>query len=414
MAADPQTPSPPPIEQDIVQTEAFRHDPYPTYRLWRQTDSVRWIAPWGCWGLTRRDDVIEVLSQPERFSNRSRVTNIIEQRRDTAFLDRIQPLLQHFQQGLINVDPPEHTRLRRLLQKAFSPRVLRELKPRAEQIVDQTLSQAAQRNEVDLIQDLAFPLPVTILVELLGVDQEMSETFKRWSKEIIAFQAHPNPTDEVVLGSQEALLEMREFLRAEVERRRGAPRRGLLDDLIAVEESGARLTVEEILSMGVSLLVAGHETTTHLIGSSLFHFMGNSAQKALALRDEASLANAVEEVLRFESPIQRLARTVTEDCAIRGQPIPAGSTVLCLLGAANRDPEHIEDPDSFDVTRPRANHQAFGHGVHFCIGAALARLEAPIAIAGFFDRFPGAELTEAEPIWESGAFRGLQKLPVRL
>ena len=414
MAADPQTPSPPPIDQDIVQTEAFRHDPYPTYRLWRQTAPVRWIAPWGCWGLTRRDDVIEVLSQPERFSNRSRVTNIIERRRDAAFLNRIQPLLQHFQQGLINVDPPEHTRLRRLLQKAFSPRVLRELKPRAEQIVDQTLSLAADREEIDLIQDLAFPLPVTILVELLGVDQEMSETFKRWSKEIIAFQAHPNPADEVVLGSQDALLEMREFLRAEVERRRGRPRRGLLDDLIAVEESGARLTVEEILSMGVSLLVAGHETTTHLIGSSLFHLMGSSAQKALALRDDASLANAIEEVLRFESPIQRLGRTVTEDCTIRGQSIQAGSTVLCLLGAANRDPEHIDDPDSFDVTRPRSNHQAFGHGVHFCIGAALARLEAPIAIAGFFDRFPEAKLAESEPVWESGAFRGLQKLPVRL
>lgn len=411
MPPNPPSPSDP---SQAVSSEAFQRDPYPFYTQWREHAPILWVAPWNCWALTQRRHVLEVLRQPQTFSNRSRVTNIIERRQSPEFLKRIQPLLQHFQQGLINVDPPDHTRLRRLLQKAFSPKVLRDLKPRAEAIVNDALHAAAPRPDVDLIRDLAFPLPVTILVELLGVDPAMTERFKRWSTEIIAFQAHPNPSESLILRSQEALLEMREYLRDAVQSRRGAPRTGLLDDLIAVEESGARLDVEEILSMGVSLLVAGHETTTHLIGSAIYHLLRNPDQRELALNDASSLDNAIEEILRFESPIQRLARTVTQDITLGDQAIRQGDTVLCLLGAANRDPEGLEKPDTLDVTRPKAQHLAFGHGVHFCIGAALARLEAPIAVSKFFQTFPNATLIDPEPTWENGAFRGLKHLPIRL
>ena len=397
-----------------VNSDGFRNDPYPFYARLRESDPVHWCEPWGCWVLTRYADICAVLQDHATFSNRGRVTNTIQREYPGEFLQRIQPLLSHFAQGLINSDPPDHTRLRRLIQKAFIPKTLEILRPKIETLVAELLGNVAGRPSFDLIHEFAYPLPVQVIAEMLGVPPSMRETFKEWSYTILQFQAVPRADQATILVSQKALVEMRGYLAEVVADRRKNPTDDLLGELVRVEEEGTRLSHEELLSTGVSLLVAGHETTTNLIANATYLLLKNPAQRELLMANPALYAPTVEEALRCEAPLQRLGRSVLKTSTVGGKTIEEGKTVLSLVGAANRDPGQFAAPDKFDITRRDNKHIAFGSGIHFCLGAALARLEAPIALKALFGQHPKLHLASETVEWHSGVMRGPKELRVAL
>lgn len=397
----------------LLLSPEFRNNPYPVYQRLRTENPVHWSDHWGCWVLTRFADVTAVLQDFGRFSSRGRVTNVIQRECPPEFLGQVQPLMAHFSQGLINVDPPDHTRLRRLVQKTFLPKTLDRLRPRIESIVEDLLPAPGASGEMDLVRDLSYPLPVIVIAELLGVPAGMRDHFKRWSSEILEFQAVPRADPALILKSQKALLEIRDYLREVIRERLREPREDLLSELAAVEEQGEMLSEEELLSTGVALLVAGHETTTNLISSAIWLFLRHpEARRQLRERPEM-IPGAIEEVLRFEGPLQRVGRTATMDVELDGRPIRAGQTVLSLIGAANRDPAQFAEPERFDIARAPNRHVAFGSGPHFCLGAGLARLEAPMVIRAVLQRFPDLRLADVEYEWHSGVMRGLKSLPLR-
>ena len=396
-----------------VLTDSFRNNPYPHYAQLRESDPVHWCEPWGCWVLTRYADICPVLQDHATFSNRGRVTNTIEREYPGDFLSRIQPLLSHFAQGLINSDPPDHTRLRKLIQKAFIPKTLEILRPKIETLVAELLGNVAGRPSFDLVKEFAYPLPVQVIAEMLGVPPSMRETFKDWSHTILQFQAVPRADQETILISQKALVEMRGYLAEVVADRRKNPTDDILGELVRVEEEGTRLSQEELLSTGVSLLVAGHETTTNLIANATYLLLKNPSQRELLMANPALYAPTVEEALRCEAPLQRLGRSVLKTSTVGGKTIEAGKTVLSLLGAANRDPAQFAAADTFDITRRDNKHIAFGSGIHFCLGAALARLEGPIALKALFAYAPRLSLAAEHVEWHSGVMRGPKELMVK-
>ena len=398
-----------------VATTDFRDNPYPYYAALRSSEPVHWCEPWGCWVLTRYADIVEVLQNHAVFSNRGRVTNTIERQYPGDFLQKIRPLLSHFAQGLINSDPPDHTRLRKLVQKTFIPKTLEILRPKIETLVAELLGNVANQTSFDLVKEFAYPLPVQVIAEMLGVPPSMRETFKDWSHTILQFQAMPKANPETILISQKALLEMRGYLSEVTQDRRKNPTDDLLGELVRVEEEGSRLTQEELLSTGVSLLVAGHETTTNLIASAALLILKYPKQCELLKANPALLPSMIEEALRFESSLQRLGRTVLKDTVVAGTQLKEGDTVLMLIGSANRDPAQFANADAFEITRKEHNkHIAFGTGIHFCLGAPLARLEAPIALGRLIERYPKLSLKSERHEWHSGAMRGLKELSVSM
>lgn len=396
----------------LLLSKDFIANPYPVYHQLRSQAPICWSDAWGCWLLTRYSDVESTLRDYERFSSFGRVTAVIQQEVPEPLLEQIQPLVRHYSAGLINVDPPDHTRLRALVHKAFTPRVLERLKPRIQNIVDDYLDKVYPNGHMDLIRDLAFPLPATVIAELMGVPTEDRDQFKEWSDRIVEFQATPRPTPQVLLRSQQALLELREYFRGIYAQRRREPREDLISALVAIEEQGDKLSEEELLATCVSILLGGHETTTNLIGSGMVLLLKNPDQLR-QLRDNPSLiTSAVEEFLRCESPFQRNRRIATRDIEMEGRQIKKGQAVMQLLGAANRDPAEFADPDRLDITRWPNKHVAFGYGTHFCLGAGLARIEAPIAFSTILRRLPGLRLETETVEWHNSLFRGPKALPV--
>jgi cytochrome P450 len=302
--------------------------------------------------------------------------------------------------------------MRRLLQKTFLPRTLERLAAEIHRTTRELLDAAEARGSMDLVADLAYPLPVTVIAELLGVPRQDREQLKRWSATIMEFQAVPLPTQEAILRSQAGIVEMRSYL-AEIARdRRMRPREDLISELVALEIDGDRLAEDELLSTCLTLLVAGHETTTNLIGSALWLLLRHPAQRSRLRAEPALMPSAIEEVLRFESPLHRVGRTALSDIEISGAKIRKGETVFLLLASANRDPAQFTAPDAFDIARTPNKHIAFGYGIHFCLGAALARLEAPAAVNAVLDRWPDARVRDEPMPWHSGVMRGLKRLPV--
>ncbi|HEX4119068.1 MAG TPA: cytochrome P450 [Verrucomicrobiae bacterium] len=396
----------------LLKSREFLQNPYPVYDQLRSASPVCWTELWGCWLLTRYEDVTSVLQDPQRFSSRGRVTNVLKRELKPPFLAEAQPLIDHYAKGLINVDPPDHTRLRRLAQKTFLPRTLERLRPRVEKIANDLVSEFEAGGKMDVVRDFAYPLPITVIAELLGVPAADRDNLKHWSGAILEFQAVPRTDGEIVLRSQKALLELREYFCGIFAERKRQPQEDLISELVAVEEQGDHLTEEELLSTCVSILIGGHETTTSLLSSAVWLFLNHPEQLAKLRHAPASMNGAVEEVLRFESPFQRLTRVVTEDLEICGHAIRKGQTVMCLLGAANRDPAQFPDPARFDVERSPNRHMAFAHGIHFCIGAGLARLEAPIALNVLFGRLPGLRLETSSVEWSMGVLRALRSLQI--
>ena len=400
------------LDQLLLAPE-FIADPYPAYQQLRAEDPVHWCEPWGCWLLTRYSDVLTSLRDPLHFRNHGRFRPILENL-PPAIRAEVAPLEQHFEQGLLNVDPPDHTRMRALISQAFTPRVVQDLVPAIQELVDTHLDAVQAQGHMDVIRDLAFPLPVIVVARLLGVPAADRDQYKDWSTASVAFQATARTTPEIIQCSQTALLAMRAYLREIAAQRRRAPQRDLLSALVAAEEQGERLSEGELLSTAVTLLIAGHETTTNLIATGLLNLLRHPEQRALLQQDPTLISTAVEELLRYDSPLQRNRRMVGQDLEFGGKPLQRGQLVLQLLGAANRDPAQFPAPDRLNLRRTPNPHLAFGRGIHFCLGAPLARLEAPLALGTLLRRFPRLHLATEQLDWwaEHGMFRGLRTLPV--
>jgi hypothetical protein len=322
-------------------------------------------------------------------------------------------LARMFGLWLIFMDPPEHTRLRKLLNKGFSPAAVEALRPRVEAAVDEMLNRLRPGSEVELMKEYANPFPVRIIIEMLGIPLELSDTFLEWSRAVGAFRGNPNRTVEEARAAQDALLALTEFFQKTVAERRRNKGNDLISLLIDIEEEGEVLTEEELYAQCIALLFAGHETTRNLIGNGMYTLLKHPQDTDELRENPQMIRSAVEEFLRYESPIQFTARVLKEDMEICGQPIRKGWTVLCMLGAANRDPKQFKDPNQLNLKRLKNEHLAFGAGAHFCIGNQLARLEGQTAILKLLQRFPKMKLTGPHPEWASTfGLRGLKAMPV--
>jgi cytochrome P450 len=400
---------------ELLADPALAQDPHETYRRLRDTTPVYWSEAWGAWLITRYDDAVATLRDHERFSSKGRLLELIDALPAKARAEA-GPLREHFStSGLIHADPPDHTRMRWLIKKAFTPRVIAALEPRIQRIVDERLDALAPGEPFDLVAELAYPLPAIVIAELLGARPEDRDSFKGWSDGIVAFQGQGRAIPEAIPTSAAAVTQMRAYIEAMVDAHRDHPSDDLVGDLVSVEESGDQLTMDEIYSTCVTFLIGGHETTTSLIANTLYRLLRDPHQLALARANEQAMGRAIEESLRYDSPIQRTFRRVTEDTEFAGQRMARDQIVIQLLGAANRDPEHFEHPDDFDGSRHPNRHIAFGSGVHFCIGAPLARLEARTAVRSVLARMPDLELAVDDVAWQSekALFRCVRELPVR-
>jgi pimeloyl-[acyl-carrier protein] synthase len=377
-------------------------DPYPLYHRLRAEDPVH-QSPAGMWVLSRYDDVAVALRDP-RFGRRG-FQELISARFGQA----------GFGPSMLLQDPPDHTRLRTLVSKAFTPRAVEGLRGQIQQMVDRLLDAVADGGEMDLIADLAYPLPAGVICEMLGVPAGDRDRFRQWSNDIArSFDAIPFPDSEVIARANAAGRAIGAYFQDLVAERRQAPRADLLSALIAVEEAGDRLSTEELFATVILLFLAGHETTANLIGNGMLALLRHPTELRRLLQDPALIDTAVEELLRYDSPVQRVSRITNEDVIIGDRLIPTGSMVLALLGAANRDPAHFAEPDRLDLTRPDNRHVAFGSGIHFCLGAPLARLEGRIAIGSLLRRWPRLALATDQVQWrQTFTLRGLMALPAR-
>ncbi len=316
---------------------------------------------------------------------------------------------------LIFMDPPEHTRLRKLLNKGFSPAAIEALRPQVEAIVNQMLEPLKPGSEVELMREFANPMPVSIILEMLGIPQDLHDTFVDWSRAIALFRGSPDRTVEQANAAQNALIQLTEFFRKTVAERRRNKGNDLISLLIDIEEDGEVLTEEELYAQCIALLFAGHETTRNLIGNGMYTLLKHPEETAELREKPEMIRSAVEELLRFESPVQFTARVLKEDIEVCGQRIPKRWSILCMLGAANRDPKQFKDPNQLNLKRLNNQHLAFSAGPHFCIGSQLARLEGQIAIQNLVQRYPKMKLSGPKPEWASTfGFRGLKSLQVVL
>jgi cytochrome P450 len=409
-------PPPPPIDT-LLAAPGFSQDPYPAYERLLAEAPVTWSDAWNAWVVSRHEDVVAVLRDPARFSSAGRLLELLDEL-PPELQDEASPIRTHFAtRGLVHADPPDHGRLRGLISRAFSPRVIEGMRPRITAIVDELLDAVAGHGRMDVVADLAYPLPAIVIAELLGAPPEDRDRFRRWSDDIVAFQGTGRAIPEAIPRSAAGITGMRAYLSELFEARRREPRDDLLGGLVAAEVEGERLTTEELTSTCVTFLIGGHETTTSLIANGLFTLLRHAAALAALRGDPGRIPAAVEEVLRWESPIQRAFRRVAQDTDLGGQRMREGQIVIALLAAANRDPAACPAPGTFDIARDPNRHLAFGSGVHFCIGASLARLEAAIALRTLLERFPDLALdVPPEAIrWqrEKALFRCVEALPVR-
>jgi pimeloyl-[acyl-carrier protein] synthase len=375
-------------------------DPYPIYRKLREKSPVHRSRLIDGWVLTRHRDVDAVLRDYKRFSNDER----------NAKRQRFNPY-EDEARSMLRIDPPDHTRMRSLVGQAFTPKAIGELKTRIETIVDQLLDGLG--DTFDVLDDFAYPLPIIVIAEMLGVRPEDRDRFKGWSTDV-AKLLEPGARDGDVQKANRSRRELTQYFEGVIKQRKKNPQNDIISAMISAKDKGDRLTREEILSTLVLLLVAGNETTKNLIGNGLRALIENPSQMR-QLRDDPSLIeSAVEELLRFDSPVQLDRRIALEDVEIGGKRIKKGQSVLMLIGAANRDPDEFVDPDTLNLTRGKQSHISFGRGIHHCLGAPLARLEAQIAFTKLLERFSAVEFVDPPVFNNHIVLRGLESFPVRV
>ncbi len=405
----------PPItsERKIVFSDAILQDPYPTYTRMLEEGPLHFIdmgGQWAVWAVFGHAECSAVAKDPRLSAKRAQqmiITLPPSSQHEFTELARMLGL------WLIFMDPPEHTRLRKLLNKGFSPAAVEGLRPQVEAIVDQMLEPLKHGSAVELMREFANPMPVRIISEMLGIPQSLHDTFVNWSRAIALFRGNPNRTVEQARAAQDALLGLTDYFRKTVADRRRNKGNDLISLLIDIEEDGEVLTEEELYAQCIALLFAGHETTRNLIGSGMYTLLQHPHETAELREKPEMIRTTVEEILRFESPVQFTARVLKEDIEVCGQRIPKRWSILCMLGAANRDPKQFKEPNQLNLKRLNNQHLAFSAGPHFCIGSQLARLEGQIAILKLVQRFPEMKLTGPRPEWApTFGFRGLKSLQV--
>lgn len=390
------------------------HDPYPAYRAERQDGSLQYKPDWDGWSATGYREVAALLREPRLKADRS---DLFFRDLDEARRVALAPLARAHAGMMLFADPPRHTRLRGLVNRAFTPRVVEALRERIQGVVDELLDAVAPTGRMDVVRDLAYPLPTVVIAELLGVPAADRDLLKGWSDDFAAFIGGQAGAPAVAERANASVLAWTAYFQAIVAERRRSPGPDLISGLLAATERGEVLDEDELVATALLVLVAGHETTTNLIANGLLALLRHPDQLA-ALRAESTLMKgAVEELLRYDSPVQVTSRMAGEDFAWEGHAFRAGQFVDLWLGAANRDPTQFPDPDRLDVRRAEVRHLAFGYGAHFCVGAPLARLEGQLALGTVLDRFPDLALdTPVRSLahHETTVFRALRSLPVIL
>lgn len=400
-------------ERKILFTDEILQNPYPTYARLLDQGPIHYVevaGKWAVWSVFSHAECSSVAKDPRCSAKRAQQMLLpLPLSRQSEFKE----LARMLSLWLIFMDAPEHTRLRKLLNKGFSQTALEGLRPQMEEIVDRMLGSVQHGSEVELMREFANPVPVRVISEMMGVPEALHGTFIEWSRAIAAFRGNPNRTVEEARAAQDALVGMTEFFRKTVAERRRNKGHDLISLLIDIEEEGEALTEEELYAQCIALLFAGHETTRNLIGSGIYTLLKNPREADELRVNPEIIRSAVEEFLRYESPVQFTARVLKEEMEVCGQRIPKGWSVLCMLGAANRDPKQFKEPHQLNLKRLNNQHLAFGAGPHFCIGNQLARLEGQVAIMNLVKRFPKMRLIGPQPEWaDTFGLRGLKALPV--
>ena len=341
-------------------------NPYPLYAKWRAEQPIWWAEDAQGWVLSRYDDVRSVLKDPANYSSE------LSSARSQSTL----------RLPLLHDDPPRHTSLRAIVNRSFTSRVMREIEAEVAAVVDQLLDDIDAGQPVDIAEALTIPLPVALISHFMGIPFERKDDFKRWSDSLTA-----TGTAKTMEERMPDILEMMDFFRDEIPKRKRHPGDDLISKIVAAQVAGEALTEEVIVGYCQLLLIAGNETTTNLL-SNLLHYIADHPDVWQTLgQDPTKVGNAIEECLRFDPPVHWISRIALQDAEFHGQKVGRGDTVYTVLAAANRDPDHYADPDRFRLDRPRSDHHTFGHGIHFCIGAPLARMEAQHALIGMLKRF---------------------------
>lgn len=392
---------------------AFIANPYPTYERLRATGPIHWVDGFrwgGSWLLPHHETILAALRDPRLSSRRSRTW--------TADLPaevqwEFEAFNQTYPHWMLFLDRPRHTRLRGLLNKSFTRRMVDNLRPLIQRTVDDLLDRSIAAGRMEFIADFAHPMPVAMIAELMGVPAEDQHTFKKWSYDFAAFFGSGQATLEQARAGKDGFMAITEYFRTKIEERAREPGEDLISLLLHSEDEGDRLSREEVLAQCSLLLAGGHETTRNLLGSGLMNLLNHPQQLELVKREPSRLPAAVEELARFESPVQLLTRVATEDIEMYGQTVKKGQTIILLVGSANRDPGQFTEPDALDITRDARESLAFGKGPHFCLGQMLASAEVEIALQSVFSRLADLRLAEQERAWMANpTLRGLATLQV--
>jgi cytochrome P450 len=403
---------PSPVDDFAPDDPAFIADPYPVLNALREHTPGFWNERTGQWTITRFADVYATLRD-------RRLGRAYTHRYTHGELGKPEPdprwaaFHQHEAWSLLALEPPDHTRIRRLVQKVFTPKAVRALEPAMEALCADLLERCAADESFDLLQDLAQPYSVAVICSLLGVPRQDTRALLDWSHAIVKMY-ELSASDEVKAAAERAAAEYIDYTRALIADKRRAPDDLLISELVRVEDAGDALTEDEIVSTTMVLLEAGHEATVNTLGNGVRALLLHRDQWERLVRGEVPARVAVEELIRWDAPLQLFERWVLEeDVIIAGQELAVGDEVAMLFGSAERDPRRFPDADRFDVGRADAGHIGFGGGIHFCVGAPLARLELEVALAALVRRFPDLELVEPPSYQPSFVIRGLQALHLR-
>lgn len=398
------------IDAQLV-SRRFMEDPYPTYRRLQEEAPVYWSDAWDCWLLTRFAHVDAAIRNPAGFRNRVYATWMekipAENRQElSSFAD------YWTTSGFSQQDPPDHTRIRRVVAKALTPEALAAMRRRVEGLADSLLDEVTESGRTDLPPDFAVPLPAIAVSELVGLPPDERVQFREWTNQYLEFLGPGGLDVEVMRRSQAGLNSLRGWLMDLLEERRDNPRDDVLSSLVAADEAGDVMSADELVSTCVDLVTGGDDTTTNMLGNGMMALLDHPDQLE-SLRDDPSLMkNAVEELVRYECPFQMVFRLTTTDVEIDGTVIPEGQVVRLILGAANRDPEQFTDPDSIDIRRGHIRHLGFGFGTHYCVGQVLARSELQVSFERLLERLPNVRLAGKPVRLPSVGPRGFTSLPL--
>lgn len=406
----------------------WREDPYPHYRALRAQAPVHFAKHTGVFCVSRYDDVMFVLNNPEIFSSRAMFSFLMNQGREGppplswkairfivrfALQTRLNPFGFATARNLIAEDGARHSAMRGIVNRGFTPRRMNDWEQRAQELVDHCMQKLHSNQPFDVVRDLSIPLPVTMIAEMLGVAPEKHADFKRWSDAIIKNATGPGRDDPFATEFTDTIIELANYIQEVAAERKRNPADDLVSAIVAEQLGESTLSVREVMQFVMLILVAGNETTTNLIGNAVTALLGHPEQLDRLIKDPALVPAAIEEVLRFDAPVQLVFRITTQDVEVAGTTISKGSFVAPLLGSANRDESRFEDPDSFDVGRNPQGHVGFGFGKHFCLGASLARLEARTALEALVPELPRFQLDGPLELVDSFLVRGPKALPLR-